>query len=305
MKNQTLFYLCFFPAIMTTGLLQAQGCSDAGFCTVNSLKPQHSSDSLSLYKNQFKIGFSAGKADHSIATYSPYLEYNREISSKFGISLKASALSQTGNGISALWLSDIYINTNYRVQRNLSFTLGTKLPLNNGNTAKNGQTLPMDYQSSLGTWDIIVGAGYQAKKLQLALALQQPLTQNSNQFIAENTPVNSVWRDFQTTKDFKRSGDVLLRASYPFKITDQLQLTPSLLNIYHLSEDKFTNISGVEEEITGSQGLTMNGNLFIDYQLNRENALQFNVAAPFLYRDTRPDGLTRKFAATLEYSFNF
>ncbi|PIF47675.1 hypothetical protein CLU96_4743 [Chryseobacterium sp. 52] len=305
MKNQYVYFLCAFFVITTTGLLQAQGCSDAGFCTVNSLKPKNNKDSISLYKNQLKIGFSLGKADHSIHTYSPYLEYNREINSKFGISVKASALSQSGNGINNFGLSDVYLNTNYRVDRNLSFTLGTKIPLTDGNRAKDGQILPMDYQSSLGTWDMIVGVGYQVKKLQLALALQQPLTQNSNQFIAENSPVNSMWRDFQSTKDFKRSGDVLLRASYPFKINNQLQITPSLLNIYHLTQDKFTNTSGMEQKIDGSEGLTMNGNLFIDYNLNQTHAFQLNLGAPFLYRDTRPDGLTRKFVATLEYSLNF
>ncbi|MFP3594045.1 hypothetical protein [Chryseobacterium sp. SIMBA_038] len=305
MKKPYSYCLYLFLAILPSAFLHAQGCSDAGFCTVNSLKPQHTNDSIFVQKNQLKIGFSYGKADHSVSAYSQYLEYNLQINSKFGISAKATSLLQTGNNVSAFGLSDIYLNTNYHLDKNFTLTLGTKIPLTNGNTFKNGNALPMDYQSSLGTLDLIVGIGYQIKKLQLVAALQQPLTQNKNQFIAENHPINSVWRDFQTTKDFKRSGDVLLRASYPIKITDRFQLTPSLLNIYHLSKDKFTNSGGSQQQIEGSEGLTMNGNLFLDYKLNETSALQLNVGVPFLVRDIRPDGLTRSFIANLEYSFKF
>lgn len=304
MKKQHIHYFCIIFLFATSGFVQAQGCSDAGFCTVNSLKP-HQNDSVSVYKNQLKVGLSAGSADHDISVFGQYAEYGRQINSKFGINAKVTSLSQSGNDISTFGLSDIYLSTNYRADKNLTFTLGTKIPLTNGNKTENGQALPMDYQSSLGTFDLILGAGYQIKKLQLVAALQQPLSQNSNQFVAENYPVNSPLRRFQTTKDFKRSGDVLLRASYPFKITEKLQITPGLLNIYHLSNDKFTNISGTEQEIEGSQGLTINGNLFLDYNINQTSALQLNVGAPFLVRDIRPDGLTRSFIATLEYSFKF
>jgi len=304
MKNQYFYSFCFLLFAMTTSSLQAQGCSDAGFCTINSLKP-HQNDSISLQKNQLKIGFSVGKADNDITAYGQYAEYNRQINSKFAINAKVTALSQTGNDISTFGLSDVYLSTNYRLNKNVSFTLGTKIPLTDGNKSKNRNALPMDYQASLGTFDLIVGAGYQIKKLQLVAALQQPLTQNNNQFVVENYSVNSPLRSFQTTKDFKRSGDVLLRVSYPFKITDKLQITPGLLNIYHLSNDQFTDTFGTEREIDGSEGLTVNGNLFFDYNLNETHALQLTLGAPFVIRDIRPDGLTRSFIANLEYSFKF
>ncbi|SMP26949.1 hypothetical protein [Chryseobacterium profundimaris] len=301
------FYFSLLSIFLMTipGFLHAQGCSDAGFCTVNSLKPHNSADSSNVYKNELKAGFSLGNADNSVTVYGQYLEYNRQISSTFGISAKATSIAQTGNGISVFGLSDVYLNSNYRLDKNITFTLGAKIPLNNGNKADNGSILPMDYQSSLGTFDLIAGIGYQIKKLQLVAALQQPLTQNENQFNAKNYPASSPLAGFQSTKDFKRTGDVLLRASYPVKITEKLLLTPGLLNIYHLSKDKFTNSAGVEEEIDGSEGLTINGNIFLDYNLNKTNALQLNVGVPFLVRDTRPDGLTRSFIANLEYRFRF
>ena len=40
-----------------------QGCSDAGFCTINSFKP-NGADSTSVLNNQFKIGAFYGMADY-------------------------------------------------------------------------------------------------------------------------------------------------------------------------------------------------------------------------------------------------
>jgi hypothetical protein len=43
----------------------AQGCSDAGFCTVSSFKP-HGNDSVAKTKNRIKLGMNYGSADNSI-----------------------------------------------------------------------------------------------------------------------------------------------------------------------------------------------------------------------------------------------
>lgn len=302
----TAKYICsaIFILVMTFSNLSAQGCSDAGFCTVNSLKP-NANDSVSTKKNYAKAGISAGDANHAITTFAGYLEYGRIINSKLDLNAKITSLSQSGNGISTFGLSDIFVTSAYRPKDNFTFTLGAKIPLTDGNSIKNGQFLPMDYQSGLGTLDLIAGIGYEIKKVQLTAALQQPLTQNKNQFNSENLPENSVLKRFQTTKNFKRSGDVLLRISYPVAFSNTFQMTPSLLNIYHLSKDKFTDEQGLQKTIDGSQGLTINGVLFFDYNLDETNTLQLSLGAPFLVRNVRPDGLTRSFIANLEYSLKF
>ena len=42
----------------------------------------------------------------------------------------------------------------------------------------------MYYQASLGTIDLIFGIGYEIKKFQFIAAIQQPITQNDNEFNA-------------------------------------------------------------------------------------------------------------------------
>ena len=108
-----------------------------------------------------------------------------------------------------------------------------------------------------------------------------------------------------STRLFNRSGDVLLRVSYAFQLDSKLQLTPAILPIYHFANDEYTNDAGRQVVIEGSQGVTLNANLFLDYAINDMHALQLNAGAPLLIRDTRPDGLTRTYIAALEYKFRF
>lgn len=303
LKNYPLFLVAALILSFAQNSL-AQGCSDAGFCTLNSFKPDAAADAPAK-ANQLKIGGSFGGADYSISVAGGYLEYNRQLGDKFSLDAKLTAMSQQGNDISAFGLSDLFLNANLNANSRLRFTLGAKIPLTDGNATQDNLPLPMDYQSSLGTFDLIAGAGYDIGKLQLVLALQQPLTQNKNAFFADDYPANSPLRDFQTTNKFQRSGDVLLRVSYPFHLGQKITLTPSLLPIYHLANDQYTDRQGAIQEIEGSQGLTLNGNLYFDYALNENSALQLNAGLPFVVRDVRPDGLTRSFVANLEYRFKF
>ena len=304
MTKSKLIFLTFSLLILLTNFSFGQGCSDAGFCTINSFKP-NSSDSIKALNSQFKIGTFFGKADNSISVYGNYLEYNRQLNEKFGLDLKLTTLAQNGNNISVFGLSDVFVNANYKASEKLKITLGAKIPLSNANKSLENLPLPMDYQASLGTFDLIFGIGYEIKKIQLVAAIQQPLTQNDNQFIANNYPANSKLRAFQTTNKYKRSGDVLLRVSYPVSLNPKLKLTPSILPIYHLANDKYTDEFNVEKEIIGSQGLTLNGTVYLDYEINHRNILQLNIGMPFVVRDVRPDGLTRSFIANLEYRIKF
>lgn len=291
-----------FTLLILTKMVQAQGCSDAGVCTMNSFKPIVGSTNA---KNQFKIGLSTGGADNSISTIGNYLEYNRRFGQNLSIDARLTSLSQNGNSVSEFGLSDIFANINYLVNENFQLTVGAKIPLANGNKLKNNLALPMDYQSSLGTTDLIIGLSYQIKNLQLVGAIQQPLSQNDNQFFASKYPSDSKLNLFQSTNKFVRSADVLLRISYPLSFGNKLKITPSILPIYHLANDKYTDESNIEKEIDGSQGLTLNGNVYLDYMLNEKSALQLSVGMPLAVRKSRPDGLTRSYVLGVEYNIKF
>ncbi len=303
MNAKTIIFVILFLSLSL--LAKSQGCSDAGFCTINSFKPTADDSLQSGKNNSFKIGISTGQADYSISVLSPFLEYSRQINSSTSIDAKLTAMNQSGNGITASGVSDVYLNVNHALSSAFRITVGIKLPLTDGNKLKNGLPLPMDYQSSLGTVDAIFGIGYSFQKLKFIIAFQQPLSQNNNQFIAENYPSASALHNFQSTNEFKRSGDVLFRASYPFRINHKINLLTSLLPIYHFKNDTYKSMTGSEAEIKGSQGLTLNGNVYLEYQFQQAHSVNISIGAPFIVRDTRPDGLTRSFVLGLEYKVEF
>jgi hypothetical protein len=304
MKAYLLFpsLICIFH--LTSIGAYGQGCSDAGLCTINNFSPSAGDTTLS-FKNRMKVGMTYGAADHSITAIGNYLEFRRNFNNQFGMDIKITSLAQNGNNISAFGLSDVYLNANYQLCENMGITAGVKFPLNAANKTKDGLPLPMDYQSSLGTIDLIAGVAYKIKHFGLVAAIQQPLTQNENEFLSELYPENSKLRMFQSTNQFERSGDVLLRAYYQLTINNKFKITPGILPIYHLSNDKFTDMKGMKQEIDGSQGLTFNGNLFLDYKLTSQGILQISFSAPFVVRDERPDGLTRSYVVGIEYGLWF
>ncbi len=300
--QKSIFFFGFILILSSCQTANGQGCSDAGFCSMSSFKPQVKQGTK--YHDRLRIGFTTGKADNDIFITGQYLELNKSISDQFSVDTRISSMSQSGNSVSAFGLSDIYINGNYKPGK-ISLTLGAKIPLNPADRDKNNLPLPMDYQSSLGTFDLLAGVGFTIKKIQITTALQQPLTQNKNRFMASDYPNNSPLQEFQSTSRFERKGDILLRLSYPLNLGTKLVFTPGLLSIYHLGTDNYRDNAGIKKEITGSDGLTLNSNLFFDYAINNRQGIQLSIGAPFLVRDTRPDGLTRKFVAGLEYSIRF
>lgn len=292
-----IIFLGIILGVLSTNIY-AQGCSDAGFCTVDAFKPNEHYPHKTL-QNLFKVGLNIGSADNNIVVFGQYFEYKYLFNNKINLSTKLTALSQSGNETSNFDLSDFYLNGNFSIGEKTTLTTGIKIPLTDGNSKENNISLPMDYQSSLGTFDLILGVGHRFEKFNIALAYQQPLSQNKNQFISSSTS------NFYSTNNFKRAGDILLRVSYPIKVSEKLKITPSLLPIYHLANDTYTNTLGQKVTIANSKGTTLNTNAYLDYKLNETSNLQFSVAMPLIVRDVRPDGLTRSFVANLEYSISF
>ena len=283
--------------IFTASFAFSQGCSDAGFCTLDNLKT-HQSDSTS-YKNNFKVGVNVGGGENDISVFGSYLEYNRNVSSSLDLGVKTNYLSQSLNGFSSSALSDAFVNAGIKLNETTKATIGLKIPFTDGNLKESGSALPMDFQPSLGTFDVIVGVSKKVNDFNFVLAFQQPLTQNKNEYLA------TIGSPYYSTNNFKRAGDLLFRASYFYAINDKFSISPSILPIYHVANDKYTDALNVEKDINGSSGLTLNGNLFVNYKINTTNSLELSLGSPFVVRDARPDGLTRSFVANLEYKIRF
>jgi hypothetical protein len=291
-------------------LAYAQGCSDAGFCTIGSLNPVQN-DSIETGQ-KISLLFPFGIGDESVFVFTPAVQYDNQLSDQWAIQAKVTANYADGNlgrafGLGDLFLSGIYTPKTKGKWRT-SITLGTKLLMNPGNLKSDGKSLPMQYQSSLGTIDLITGISISDHAWQFSMGWQQPLSGiNRNNFLP------AYWQDtpeaekYPPSNDFNRKGDVLARAAYRFRLNRKFALTPGLLAIYHLDEDTYidANISNDPISITGSQGLTLNMTLSGTWILSDKLTIGFSAGTPLIFRDVRPDGLTRKMVFAPEISWKF
>ncbi|MFC0771977.1 hypothetical protein [Terrimonas alba] len=296
----------------------AQGCSDAGVCTLHSIKNNaEAHKSKEGKKNDISIGFAFGKGERSTDNYTGYVEYTRSITDQTSVTGKLGYSFINGELANTNGWTDLFLSVNHAFDQQAgkkdankkwqkSFVVGLKLPLDGADMVKNGIHLPMPYQTSLGTIDLVLALNYNRKNFGATLALQQPLkASNENKFLPGDYPATPLTLKYWPTNEFERRGDIVGRVSYSFEINERFSIRPSLLGIYHLGNDSYADDNKTRRKIYNSLGLTLNGNVFVDYHLKNGNGFELSIGAPFVIRDQRPDGLTRSFVASLEYQFSF
>jgi hypothetical protein len=294
-----------------TTISKAQGCSDAGVCTLHSIKNNaEGHESKDGQKNDLSVGFGYGKGERSTNNYTSYIEYTRSLSAKASITGRVSYSAVSGELANTSGPGDLFLSFNHafdvKKKWQKSFVVGLKLPFDGSDITEDGIHLPMPYQTSLGTIDLVLGLNYNRKNFGATLALQQPLkSTNENKFLPGDYPSQPLTLLYWPTNAFERKGDVVGRASYRFKTGNKVSIRPSLLGIYHLGNDTYLDNNKNRRAIFNSQGLTLNANVFVDYRLKNGNGFELSLGTPFIVRDQRPDGLTRSFVASLEYQFSF
>lgn len=288
---------------LNCGFSFAQGCSDAGICSVGHA---FDSDEKEL-SNSLEISgiFGIGEAD--VTYISPFVSYTRKFNDKFSLSTKVTFSSANGDFGTRASFGDAYLIGNYAFKeiknKQWSALVGWKFPFTSSNLKINNFSLPLDYQASLGTFDLFLGTNLKYKKWDFNAAIQIPVfNNNKNSYFDEF----SASDDFPTTNLFERKSDALFRTTYTIKTgNSKFTFKPNVLFIYHLGEDTFENQFSERETIQGSDGLTINGNLISTYNFNKQNSVELSLATPFVVRDIRPDGLTRSFVLGLSYKILF
>ncbi|HLG36379.1 MAG TPA: hypothetical protein VI757_15990, partial [Bacteroidia bacterium] len=151
---------------------KSQGCSDVGFCTIGTLKPQSESDSA--YRHSATLSFSFGIGDEKTKIYQVIPELELRILKNNSLQIKMPFVSVRGNLGDNSGVGDISFSMTQTVKETdntkFNFTLGFKFPT--GTTAELTTVpvinpvvpLPMHYQTGLGTTDLILGASMKYKK---------------------------------------------------------------------------------------------------------------------------------------------
>ena len=298
-----LLYVLLIVALLPIRSV-AQGCSDAGFCTLHY---RETTPNEGIYKPvnrlAFESGYNIGENNTGIVTIS--VEYGWQINRNLRWNNKITAANIHGEFGNHFNVGDLYSTISFPIDKHHSekFLLlaGLKLPLTRSNDKIQGQALPMVYQTSLGTYDLVAGGSVLLSHWDLQFAAQIPvINQNQNSFLA----AFSTKPGYLNTNAFRRKPDVLLRIGYPLH-KGSWTLNPNLLGIYHLGRDSYADQTGQRVAINGSDGFTLNANLQANYQITQKQSLQLSLATPLIVRENRPDGLTRSFVASVAYSFGW
>jgi len=291
--------------LITSKSATGQGCSDAGVCTISHVKPAAESDTLANTRQQIKSGISYGIAQYNVSVLTLFAEYSRFWGNKTSAAIKISNGIRSGELATTTGLSDAIFTINQHISKKIVLTAGMKFPFNYAESKNGGLDLPMAYQTSLGTYDLIFAGSYKFAPFTLVVAWQQPVKQNSNTFLATDYEVTAPEQRYQSTNNFQRRGDLVMKISNSHKFNNRrLVLLYSILPILHLGNDSFTANDGQRQMIQGSSGLTLNLNAMLRYNFSESGFLEISTGAPVISRKSRPDGLSQ-FAIGIEYVYSF
>ena len=190
----------------------------------------------------------------------------------------------------------------------VNLTVGGKIPTNKSNKKNDeGASLPMYYQTSLGTYDFITGLSLISRNWLFATGIQHPFNTNNNQFLWKEWPDendSTYIKKYFNARNLKRGTDVMVRIERNFRFS-RFNFSLGILPIYRINHDKIENEKGVIIKPEGAIGLAMSGIATAGYSFNVRSGVKILIGRKFVQRDNNPDGLTRHLVSTVSYVYRF
>jgi hypothetical protein len=296
----------------------SQGCSDAGFCTMGAMKPdQPYNKRIQVKLRTIEFSYYRGTTTLSPIIYVANLDLNFSLTSRSAFQVKLPyqwVQGSLGNTAGIGDLSFCYTRNIYSSDRfDLNASVGAKVPTNNSNIMEGPNSLPMYYQTSLGTYDFIAGLSLINRRWLFATGIQIPFNRNGNKFDwhtwQSNDPDEQAYVQlYPNSTDLRRGIDVMLRVERNFRLA-RFNFTAGLLPIYRITADEITNFQGIRtsQDAKGNvaKGLALSWILTAGYSFNTHSGVRLLVGHKIMQREFSPDGLTRELVASLGYSYRF
>jgi hypothetical protein len=295
-------FLCIW-GIMLSLLTYPQGCNDAGLCGMGDLSGKGLSAERQ-YNTQLSYTFALGEQQSLISTFQLEQRFNI-FKEKGQLFLQLPFTYVYGNLGHSAGLGDISAGLNFTYLQNknsrASFIVAARIPSDASVKTIDGKGAPMVYQTSLGTYDLALGASLLYRKWQFGLGYLKPFGSNRNSFTHDEWMGNEDALKYTEMSDLARGDDAMLRVSRFFN-SEKHQYNAGLLVLYRIQKDRVT-VADERLDLENSDGLTINLNLGFKTVLKNKDALSITFAAPLITREVRVDGLTRTFVVMLTYAF--
>jgi hypothetical protein len=290
----------------------AQGCSDAGFCTMGAMRPDqpfHRNNKFHL--SAMEISFYRGTTTLSPVVYVATADLNFSINARNSVQLKLPYQWVSGRLAETEGVGDwslCYTHNLLRTDRfDLSYSVGAKIPTNASDKSVNQLPLPMYYQTSLGTHDLVGGLSLLSRKWLFATGIQAPFGKNGNRFVWsawDGTEEEAYVDRYHQARDLRRGIDIMLRVERNFRLS-RWNFSAGLLPIYRISRDAFTNSRGQRVVARETTGLALSGIVTAGYSFNVKSSVRLLLGHKIMLRPLNPDGLTREFVSSVSYVYRF
>ncbi|MFY0607780.1 MAG: hypothetical protein JXR10_13770 [Cyclobacteriaceae bacterium] len=304
--------------VFGTNWLYAQGCSDAGFCTMGAMKPDQAySKKVDFKLRTFEFNYYRGTSLASPVITVLTADMNIGITDYFSVQVKAPYQMVSGRLGDTQGVGDFSISASrafpLKNGASMGLTLGGKIPTGKSNIESDHEFgtghLPMYYQISLGTYDLVFGLSYINEKWLFATGIQHPLVhQNENDFRWGKWaahPDQEYILDYDLANNLKRGTDVMLRAERNFRFIN-FNIGIGGLAIYRIKEDwRYNFNTDIEEGIDQTLGLAFNMLANVGYQINVNSGVKVIYGLKFVDREFNPDGLSRHDVTSLSYVYRF
>ncbi len=312
-------YLFLLLALLINNQLFAQGCSDAGFCTMGAMKPDQAySKQINLKLRSLEISAYRGSTTLTpiVSVYTADLTIG--VNDLNFLQVKVPYQTTTGNFGKTSGMSDISLSwTRQLVNKenfSMSATLGTKIPSGKSDIERKenefgpASDFPMYQQVSLGSYDIVAGAAIINNDWLIATGIQIPLTANENDFRWgqwSGYPSNEYLREYPLSNNLKRGTDIMLRVERNFRFTN-FNFNVGLLPIYRITKDEIYDFNSDQRvRVDNTTGMALSALAGAGYRFNVNNSVKVLFGHKITQRKVNPDGLTRHAIQTISYIYRF
>ncbi len=278
----------------------SQGCSDAGACSIaGHFENRNKTTAWSLES-------SLGLGEKFVLIQQTLIQYRFLLKNDWNLTFRIPFTVVAGNLGTTAGIGDGILSAGKTVQLHshdrLSFLVAARLKSNDAGKSINGVPLPMAYQTSLGTYDLIGGVQFLRKNWEIYAAYQHPFGRNANRYT--NDPEITDKRYIYYESAYLKRGDDLVfryRLRLPLQKNENGHISLAAVTIYRLFGDSILK-NGEEVFLTGSGGVTLNLNASYVTRAANGSQTEWLIAFPVIDRKYRADGLTRNFVVTFRFS---
>lgn len=282
----------------------AQGCSDAGVCSATQ---QFETPGENKINHHFSITPSLALGDQQSWVMGSDFSYQLQTQNGWSVGLALPYSITSGNLGTTSGIGDFILSLNIpllkKESHQLAWLIAGKLATGDAGKTTNNKALPMIYQQSSGTNDVISSINWNYKTWMFALGYQHAFNTTENQFLASDFPEESDAAQYHSSAYLKRGDDIMLRAEKRFKGKGKSSYKAGALPIFRIQSDEF-KVNGVYEKIQNSTGLTLNLYASWKYQFSDHFYSELQLAAPPITREVRADGTTRSFLINFRFGFS-